>query len=184
MLPESDEYYVQEKKWLVDDLGCVPRYLRASKWKLEEAKKRITGTLEWVCYVFDLSFFDLVCWLTSYVFVIGLQWDCMCDGRSHTPSLGRSSLAFLIAPGVQARSNSGGRGQGGGADGEDYPEWIRHRRETCAVSPTRDGEYEGESKTNSTSCISHVSLVLLIRSFDRSYFLCFCPMLLEKGLSI
>lgn len=48
MLPETDAYHPNEKKWLVEDVECVPRYLRASKWRLEEAKKRIKGTLEWV----------------------------------------------------------------------------------------------------------------------------------------
>ncbi|KAF8336292.1 CRAL/TRIO domain-containing protein [Cantharellus anzutake] len=46
MLPETDAYYPNEKKWL-EDPGCAARYMRASKWRLEEAKRRIKGTLEW-----------------------------------------------------------------------------------------------------------------------------------------
>ncbi len=61
MLSENDSYYSHEKKWLLDDSGCVPRYLRASKWKVEEAKKRIKGTLEWVCDFF------------AFVWLVGLS---------------------------------------------------------------------------------------------------------------
>lgn len=38
---------MREKKWLEDE-RCIPRYMRASKWKLEEGKRRIASTLEWV----------------------------------------------------------------------------------------------------------------------------------------
>ncbi|KDN44836.1 hypothetical protein RSAG8_05309, partial [Rhizoctonia solani AG-8 WAC10335] len=47
MLPESDPYYKHERHWLLDDLECCGRYMRAAKWKLEDAKKRIQGTLTW-----------------------------------------------------------------------------------------------------------------------------------------
>ncbi|KAF8323718.1 CRAL/TRIO domain-containing protein, partial [Clavulina sp. PMI_390] len=47
MLPETDPYYPNEKKWLIEDEACAERYMRASKWRMDEAKKRIKGTLEW-----------------------------------------------------------------------------------------------------------------------------------------
>ncbi|KAJ9098492.1 hypothetical protein QFC19_006359 [Naganishia cerealis] len=46
LLPESDPYHPWEKRFLSDP-GCAPRYMRASKWKLDNAKERIKGTLEW-----------------------------------------------------------------------------------------------------------------------------------------
>ncbi|EIW71347.1 hypothetical protein TREMEDRAFT_27528 [Tremella mesenterica DSM 1558] len=46
LLPESDSYYLWEKRFL-DDPGCHPRYCRAAKWKMDDAKKRIKGTIEW-----------------------------------------------------------------------------------------------------------------------------------------
>ncbi|KAJ9127570.1 hypothetical protein QFC24_000979 [Naganishia onofrii] len=46
LLPESDPYSVWEKRFLSDP-GCCPRYMRAAKWKLDNAKERIKGTLEW-----------------------------------------------------------------------------------------------------------------------------------------
>ncbi|WWD20434.1 hypothetical protein CI109_104910 [Kwoniella shandongensis] len=45
-LPESDPYYPWEQRFLADP-GTHPRYMRAAKWKFEDAKKRIKGTLEW-----------------------------------------------------------------------------------------------------------------------------------------
>ncbi|KAG9126781.1 hypothetical protein FRC07_002017 [Ceratobasidium sp. 392] len=47
MLPESDPYYEHERHWLLDDPECCGRYMRAAKWKLDDGKKRIKGTLEW-----------------------------------------------------------------------------------------------------------------------------------------
>jgi hypothetical protein len=47
MLSESDPYYENERHWLFDDTECCGRYMRAAKWKLEDGKKRIKGTLEW-----------------------------------------------------------------------------------------------------------------------------------------
>ncbi|ELU40320.1 CRAL/TRIO domain-containing protein [Rhizoctonia solani AG-1 IA] len=47
MLPESDPYYEHERHWLLDDPECCGRYMRAAKWKLEDGKKRIQGTLTW-----------------------------------------------------------------------------------------------------------------------------------------
>ncbi|KAH9070723.1 CRAL/TRIO domain-containing protein [Lactarius deliciosus] len=35
-----------ERRWL-DKPDTLPRYLRASKWKLDDARKRIKGTIEW-----------------------------------------------------------------------------------------------------------------------------------------
>ncbi|KLO20184.1 CRAL/TRIO domain-containing protein [Schizopora paradoxa] len=45
-LPESDPYYVWEQRWL-DKPDTCERYMRAAKWKFEDAKKRIKSTLEW-----------------------------------------------------------------------------------------------------------------------------------------
>ncbi|KAF8580121.1 CRAL/TRIO domain-containing protein [Ramaria rubella] len=45
-LPPDDSYHAWEKRWL-DWPDCCGRYMRASKWKLDEAKRRIKGTLEW-----------------------------------------------------------------------------------------------------------------------------------------
>jgi len=45
-LPESDSYHEWELRWL-DKPDTLPRYLRAAKWKLDDAKRRIKGTLEW-----------------------------------------------------------------------------------------------------------------------------------------
>lgn len=45
-LPGTDSYAPWERRWL-DKPDTLPRYLRASKWKLDEARKRITGTIEW-----------------------------------------------------------------------------------------------------------------------------------------
>jgi len=47
MLPESDSYYEHERHWLLNDAECCGRYMRAAKWKLEDGKRRIKGTLEW-----------------------------------------------------------------------------------------------------------------------------------------
>lgn len=46
ILPGSDPYYPWEARFLADP-GCHPRYMRAAKWKVEDAKKRIKGTIEW-----------------------------------------------------------------------------------------------------------------------------------------
>ncbi|KAG8934921.1 hypothetical protein FRC03_010166 [Tulasnella sp. 419] len=46
ILPETDPYYTREVAWLQDP-ELAARYMRASKWKLEEAKKRIQSTMEW-----------------------------------------------------------------------------------------------------------------------------------------
>ncbi|TDL20959.1 CRAL/TRIO domain-containing protein [Rickenella mellea] len=46
ILPQSDPYYVWEKRWL-DKSDTMPRYMRAAKWRFEEAKKRLQGTLAW-----------------------------------------------------------------------------------------------------------------------------------------
>ncbi|ORX37550.1 CRAL-TRIO domain-containing protein [Kockovaella imperatae] len=46
LLPESDPYHVWEKRFLSDP-GCHPRYMRAAKWKMHDAKTRIKGTIEW-----------------------------------------------------------------------------------------------------------------------------------------
>lgn len=42
----SDAYHVWEKRWL-EKPDTVPRYMRAAKWKLDDAKKRLKATLEW-----------------------------------------------------------------------------------------------------------------------------------------
>lgn len=46
LLPETDAYYVWEKRFL-EDIGTHPRYMRASKWKIDNAKQRIKATMEW-----------------------------------------------------------------------------------------------------------------------------------------
>jgi len=45
-LPDTDSYAPWECRWL-DKPDTLPRYLRASKWRLDEAQKRIKGTIEW-----------------------------------------------------------------------------------------------------------------------------------------
>lgn len=45
-LPESDPYYPWEQRFL-NDPGCHPRYCRAGKWRMDDCKKRIKGTMEW-----------------------------------------------------------------------------------------------------------------------------------------
>ncbi|PFH46393.1 hypothetical protein AMATHDRAFT_77690 [Amanita thiersii Skay4041] len=46
LLPESDPYHPWELRWLRKP-DTIPRYMRAAKWKIEDAKKRIRATLEW-----------------------------------------------------------------------------------------------------------------------------------------
>ena len=45
-LPPDDPYHPWEARWL-DWPDCCGRYMRASKWKFEEAKRRIKATIEW-----------------------------------------------------------------------------------------------------------------------------------------
>jgi len=45
-LPEDDPYYPWELKFL-DRSDTMPRYMRAAKWRFEDAKKRIEKTMEW-----------------------------------------------------------------------------------------------------------------------------------------
>ena len=44
--PDSDPYVSWEHRWL-DKPDTFSRYLCAAKWKLNEARKRIKGTIEW-----------------------------------------------------------------------------------------------------------------------------------------
>ena len=46
LLPDSDPYQPNERKWIMEP-ECPARYMRAAKWKLEDGKKRIKGTIEW-----------------------------------------------------------------------------------------------------------------------------------------
>ncbi|KII94958.1 hypothetical protein PLICRDRAFT_33786 [Plicaturopsis crispa FD-325 SS-3] len=46
LLPETDPYHPWELRWL-NLPDTMPRYMRAAKWKFDDAKKRIKGTLEW-----------------------------------------------------------------------------------------------------------------------------------------
>ncbi|KAI0673925.1 CRAL/TRIO domain-containing protein [Trametes maxima] len=46
LLPDSDPYHPWEKRWLGKP-DTIPRYMRAAKWNLEDAKKRLNGTVEW-----------------------------------------------------------------------------------------------------------------------------------------
>ncbi|KAL1407835.1 hypothetical protein Q8F55_007271 [Vanrija albida] len=45
-LPEDDEYYPWEARFLADPMVHA-RYMRAAKWHMADAKKRIKATLEW-----------------------------------------------------------------------------------------------------------------------------------------
>ncbi|BEJ11431.1 hypothetical protein CspHIS471_0108530 [Cutaneotrichosporon sp. HIS471] len=46
LLPEDDAYHPWEKRFL-EDVGTHHRYMRAAKWRMDDAKKRIKGTMEW-----------------------------------------------------------------------------------------------------------------------------------------
>ncbi|KAJ7488881.1 CRAL/TRIO domain-containing protein [Mycena latifolia] len=46
LLPETDSYHVWERRWL-ERSDTIPRYMRAAKWYLDDAKRRIKSTLEW-----------------------------------------------------------------------------------------------------------------------------------------
>lgn len=46
VLPETDPYHEWELRWL-NQPDTIPRYMRAAKWNLEDAKKRIEGTIHW-----------------------------------------------------------------------------------------------------------------------------------------
>src|SRR6266498_4259413 len=45
LLPKEDDRCQIERDWVTD--VCLNRYLRAAKWKLLDAKKRIKYSLEW-----------------------------------------------------------------------------------------------------------------------------------------
>lgn len=46
LLPTSDPYHKWELRWLRKP-DTIPRYMRAAKWKTNDAEKRIKSTLEW-----------------------------------------------------------------------------------------------------------------------------------------
>jgi hypothetical protein len=46
MLPPTDDYHPWELRWL-NKPDTIPRYMRATKWNLSEAEKRLKATLEW-----------------------------------------------------------------------------------------------------------------------------------------
>ena len=46
MLPPTNDYHLWELRWL-NKPDTIPRYMRASKWNLRDAQKRIKATLEW-----------------------------------------------------------------------------------------------------------------------------------------
>lgn len=46
LLPASDSYHKWELRWLRKP-DTIPRYMRAAKWKMPDAEKRIKSTLEW-----------------------------------------------------------------------------------------------------------------------------------------
>lgn len=46
LLPETDSYHIWEKRW-IESPGTIARYMCAAKWKLDDAQKRIKGTVEW-----------------------------------------------------------------------------------------------------------------------------------------
>ncbi|GJJ13257.1 hypothetical protein Clacol_007508 [Clathrus columnatus] len=45
-LPADDSYAPWEQRWL-DWPDCCGRYMRAGKWKMDDAKRRIKATMEW-----------------------------------------------------------------------------------------------------------------------------------------
>jgi hypothetical protein len=46
LLDPLDPYHKWELRWL-DKPDTMPRYMRAAKWKLPDAKRRIEGTIKW-----------------------------------------------------------------------------------------------------------------------------------------
>ena len=46
ILPADDAYYPWESRFLADP-GTHPRFMRAAKWKMDDAKRRIKATVEW-----------------------------------------------------------------------------------------------------------------------------------------
>lgn len=46
LVPASDPYHKWELRWLCKS-DTIPRYMRAAKWKMHDAQKRIKSTLEW-----------------------------------------------------------------------------------------------------------------------------------------
>ncbi|KAG0706607.1 CRAL TRIO domain-containing protein [Suillus ampliporus] len=46
LLDPSNPYYKWELRWL-NKSDTMPRYMRAAKWKLPDAKRRIEGTIKW-----------------------------------------------------------------------------------------------------------------------------------------
>lgn len=46
LLPKTDPYHPWEARFLADP-GTHPRYMRASKWNIGNAKTRIKSTIEW-----------------------------------------------------------------------------------------------------------------------------------------
>lgn len=46
LLPETNPYHIWEKRWL-ESPGTIARYMRAAKWKYEDAQRRIVNTMEW-----------------------------------------------------------------------------------------------------------------------------------------
>jgi hypothetical protein len=45
-LSPEDPYYKWETRWL-ERADTVPRYMRASKWRPDEAERRLKATMEW-----------------------------------------------------------------------------------------------------------------------------------------
>ncbi|OCH89731.1 CRAL/TRIO domain-containing protein [Obba rivulosa] len=46
LLPETDAYHTWELRWL-NQPDTMPRYMRAAKWNLDDAKKRLRNTMLW-----------------------------------------------------------------------------------------------------------------------------------------
>ncbi|KAG9007797.1 hypothetical protein FRB94_001697 [Tulasnella sp. JGI-2019a] len=46
LLPDDDPYQPNERRW-IEEPECCARYMRAAKWKMVDAKKRIKGTIDW-----------------------------------------------------------------------------------------------------------------------------------------
>jgi len=46
LLPQTDSYHPWELRWL-NLPDTIPRYMRAAKWRLDDAQKRLRATIEW-----------------------------------------------------------------------------------------------------------------------------------------
>jgi hypothetical protein len=157
--------------------------MRASKWRVEEGKRRIKGTLEWVRHcVLVLHFSDSVMIqlfvdlsvnlvMDSFMFVFdfpkltplldGWELSTRCPDPSWTTLALAPALGLCMnggtAPRVQTRPYPSRRSQTRGRDRQTAPQRIRQRGETDPLSSTRTREHEREPKTDPASRLSHVA---------------------------